>query len=174
MSCPVTQLPCWLKRLQKSKTFKSGLLEENGQHNKQLYFLLQVVACVFLWCEFSVAETLLKASGQWLQWTSDQQLGLVGDTVVLSEIPLYRSSGWKKKEWRSLAFAALHFFFCVCVHRKEPVVLVVPVPSPGTREEWVEICACRSEWKLKTFIALMLLPWHNSLRGLKHRRRTLC
>lgn len=60
------------------------------------------------------------------------------------------------------------------LNRKEPVVLVVPVPSPGTREEWVEICACSSEWKLEDFIVLMLLPCHNSVQGLKHRWRTLC
>lgn len=47
---------------------------------------------LFLHCEFFVAETLLKASGQSLQWTSGLQLRLVGDAVVLSDMLLYRSS----------------------------------------------------------------------------------
>lgn len=60
----------------------------------------------------------------------------------------------RKKEQRNLAFAAMLFFF---VNRKEPVILIVPLPGPGTRQERVEICACSSECRLKAAMALMLL-----------------
>lgn len=77
------------------------------------------------------------------------------------------SSDRKKKKQRNLAFAvisnAFFFFFLFLVTRKEPVILIVPLPGPGTRQERVEISACSSECRVKTSIALILLSWHNSV-----------
>lgn len=78
----------------------------------------------------------------------------------------YCSSDRKKKKQTNLAFAVISnvcFFFLFLVTRKEPVILIVPLPGPGTRQERVEISACSSECRVKASIALILLSWHNSV-----------
>lgn len=66
----------------------------------------------------------------------------------------------RKKSRETWRLQQCFFFF---VNRKEPVVLVVPLPGPGTSQERVEVCACSSECRVKGSIAFMLLSWHNSI-----------
>lgn len=82
-------------------------------------------------------------------WSASVAGGWCCGIVINASLQGQKLEGNKKGSWGTWPLKWCPFF----VNRKEPVVLVVPLPSPGAWEEWVEICACSSEWKLKAFLA---------------------